>query len=86
MPYMSTTVQTSSAHCTYICIPLSIYTSTHTSSWLVTQQSLEERRLARELSERVGLFNTKAGRFWPIGPLPSVHSSPLQTSQPPQSQ
>lgn len=29
MPYMSTTVQTSSAHCTYICIPLSVYTSTH---------------------------------------------------------
>lgn len=26
---MSTTVQTSSAHCTYICIPLSVYTSTH---------------------------------------------------------
>ncbi len=40
------------------------------SSWLVTQQSLEERRLARELSERVGLFNTKAGRVWPAGPPP----------------
>lgn len=76
MPYMSTTVQTSSAHCTYICIPLSVYTSTHK---LLVRQSLEERRLARELSEQVGLFNTKAGRVWPQAPLPSVHSSPLHS-------
>lgn len=61
---MSTTVQTPSAHCTYTGILLRV-TLADTSSWLVTQQSLEERR--RQGAKRAsGALNTKAGRVCPV--------------------